>query len=460
MISRQKTELRRLNVFLQPSALILLLAALLTGCASAPAVPAVPTPIPGALYVNAEQSIGASSPLVFGTNYGPWVFLMPAVKPKAIAAGLTYLRYPGGEYGDNADLMEYQIDEAAALAKELGADLSLCVRLMNGTPENAALMVKYANKTKGYNVKYWSIGNEPNLYNSRQDGIKGYDTVRFNQEWRTFAEAMRAVDPTIKLVGPDINQFTANLAGNPKDVNGKDWLTEFLKANGDLVDVVAVHRYPFPRSIGEPLPTIDQLLTSSEEWDQTIPALRQIIKEATGADKPIAVTEINSNWNTVSGGEATPETLANALWWGDALGRLIRNRTDIVAQFLLTSKSGAGGGEMGLLGTYDPRPIYYVYPMYKRFGSQLIQASTDATLLSIYAAKRADGTLTLMVLNRSAQAQTKPLQLIGFKSAGAAEVYRLDEGHKAEQLESQTIAEGAAITLPPYSMTLFVLPVQ
>ncbi len=143
MISRQKTELRRLKSILQPSALIFLLAALLTGCASAPAVPPVPTPIPGALYVNAEQSIGAISPLVFGTNYGPWVFLMPAVKPKAIEAGLTYLRYPGGEYGDNADLMEYQIDEAAASAKELGAELSLCVRLMNGTPENAALMVKF-----------------------------------------------------------------------------------------------------------------------------------------------------------------------------------------------------------------------------------------------------------------------------------------------------------------------------
>ena len=42
--------------------------------------------------------------------------------------------------------------------------------------------------------------------------LPGYETQRFNMEWRKFAEAMRAVDPTIKLVGPDTNQFTADSA--------------------------------------------------------------------------------------------------------------------------------------------------------------------------------------------------------------------------------------------------------
>jgi len=436
---------------------------LLAGCTSIPTTPAatptpiIPTPIPGALFVNAAQAISPISPYVFGTNYGPWVFLMPAVKPLAIDAGLTYLRYPGGEYGDSVDLMEYQIDEAAALAKDLGADLALSVRLMNGTPENAANLVKYSNKTKGYNVKYWSIGNESNLYFKRSDGISGYDVQRFNLEWRKFAEAMRAVDPSIKLVGPDTNQFTANFAANPQDANGKDWLEEFLKANGDLVDVVAVHRYPFPKNMQDLIPTRDELLASSAEWDQSIPALRKLIKDTTGQDKPIAITEVNSNWATVSGADGSPESLYNALWWGDSLGRMVRQGVDIVAQFLLTSKSGAGGGEMGLLGTYEPRLTYYVYPLYQRFGTQLIEASTDKDLVSIYAAKRDDGALTLMVINRSDQAQPLPVQLHGFTPEGAAEVYRLDATHNAEKIESQQIADGSSITLPPYSMTLYVL---
>jgi hypothetical protein len=328
---------------------------------------------------------------------------------------------------------------------------------MNGTVENATNLVKYANQIKKYNIKYWSIGNESNLYFKRSDGIPGYDVQRFNLEWRKFAEAMRTVDPSIKLVGPDTNQFQADSAKNPKDPNGQDWLTEFLKANGDLVDIVSVHRYPFPIVNSDPLPTKEQLLASSAEWDQSIPALRKLIKDTTGQDKPIAITEVNSNWVAVSGGEATPETLYNALWWGDSLGRMMRQGVDIIGQFLLTSHSGAGGGEMGLLAKDKARPIYYVYPMYHRFGTTFLPAAGDDGAVSVFAAKRDDGALTLMVINRSDQAVTKPLQLIGFTPAGAAEVYRLDETHNAEKIESQQIADGSSVTAPPYSMTLYVL---
>jgi hypothetical protein len=431
---------------------------MLTACAGTPAVPSAPTPIPGALYVNAEQPIGAVSPYVFGTNYGPWTFLTLGARPKAKEAGLTLMRYPGGNWGDLNDLMEYQIDEAVALAKELGSEPLISVRLANGSIENAVNLIKYANQTKKYNIQYWSIGNEPSLFATGGASIDGYDTVRYNQEWRQFAEALRAVDPGIKLVGPDTHQFTANLAANPKDLNGKDWLEEFLKANGDLVDVVAIHRYPFPKNMQDLIPTKDELLASSAEWDQTIPALRKLIKDTTGQDKPIGILEINSNWANVSGGEASPETFYNALWWGDVLGRLITQRVDMVGQFVLSM--APGGGELGLFARDDPRPIYYVYPMYRRFGTQLIQASTDVPLLSIYAAKRDDGALTVMVINRSDKPQTQPLQLIGFKPAGAAEVYRLDESHQAEQVESQSIEDGASITLPPYAMTLLVVPVH
>lgn len=448
------------RVYLFSSFILLLL--LLAACTIVPAAPtAVPTepapqPKPGALFLDAANSIGPINLQVLGTNYGPWVFLLPAVKPQAIAAGFKYLRYPGGEYGDNVDLMDYQIDEAAALAKDLGADLAVSVRLMNGTPHNAANLVKYANKTKGYNVKYWSIGNEANLYATRVDGIKGYETVRFNQEWRAFAEAMRTVDPTIKLVGPDTNQFTADFAQNPKDVNHKDWLEEFLEANGDLVDIVAIHRYPFPIDQSNPIPTKEELLASSSEWDQIIPALRKLIKDTTGQDKPIAVTEVNSNWANVSGGEASPETFYNALWWGDALGRMMRQGVDIVAQFSLTSAPGSG--EHGLFARDDPRPTYYVYPMYQRFGKQLVSASTDNADVSILASKRDDGALTLMLINRSPNEATQRLQLIGFTPQGAAEVWRFDETHNAEKIGSQTIEDGASITVPPYSMTLLVVP--
>ena len=85
-------------------------------------------------------------------------------------------------------------------------------------------------------------------------------------------------------------------------------------------------------------------------------------------------------------------------------------------------------------------------------------ASTDKDLVSIYAAKRDDGALTLMVINRSDQEQTLPVQLSGFTPEGTAEVYRFDADHTAEKIEPQQIQDGSKITLPPYSMTLYILP--
>jgi hypothetical protein len=78
--------------------------------------------------------------------------------------------------------------------------------------------------------------------------------------------------------------------------------------------------------------------------------------------------------------------------------------------------------------------------------------------MSIYAARRDDGALTLMVINRSDKEQTLPVQLHGFTPSGAAEVYRLDKSHNAEKIESQQLAEGTSITAPPYSMTLYAIP--
>ncbi len=42
------------------------------------------------------------------------------------------------------------------------------MRLLDGTPEKAAELVRYTNIEKKYGVVYWSIGNEPNLFAEQQ----------------------------------------------------------------------------------------------------------------------------------------------------------------------------------------------------------------------------------------------------------------------------------------------------
>ncbi len=393
------------------------------------------------MAVDAAKDLGAISPLVYGSNYGPWLFVTLQMRQPARDAHLTFMRYPGGNWGDLNDLDEWQIDQFIMLCREIGCQPAISVRLRGGSPEKAAALVQYVNITRGYKVEWWSIGNEPSLY-------PDYDTARYNQEWRQFAAAMRAVDPSIKLAGPDTHQYTAALAFNPKDKNGKDWLEEFLKANGDQVNAVVIHRYPFPGADRTP-PTIAQLRENSKEWDAIIPALKTQVKQFTGKELPVGVTEVNSSWAANAGGEATMDSHYNAIWWGDALGRMIRQGTDIVAQFALV-------GEHGLMSKWDPLPIYYVYRMYQFFGTRLVWSATDDPHVSLYAARRADGALTLMFVNMKDTAVEKTLTVAGFKMGGAAEAWLFDAGHKAEKLPNP--APGEKISLPAQSMLVLVIP--
>jgi beta-xylosidase len=265
---------------------------------------------------------------------------------------------------------------------------------------------------------------------------------------------MLAVDPEIQLIGPELHQYAADLASTPKDSQGKDWMTEFLRANGDLVDIVSIHRYPFPRgTTGTPV-TIDDLRQNSAEWDEIIPYLRGLVQEITGRDIPIAVTEINTHWSKTIQGEATPDSFYNAIWWADVLGRMITQDVYMVNHWLIVS-TGAQGG-WGIVDRGAVRPSYYVFMLYQQFGKQQVYAASGVENVSIYAAQRDDGALTLMVINLADKEQTVSLDLCG-DTPDSAEVWRFDADHTAENLGSQPLSSDA-LALPGQSITLLVLP--
>ena len=413
------------------------------------------------LHIDTTQPLGEISPLVFGSNYGPWVSLRPETLPLADAAGITLLRYPGGEWGDKNELKSFQIDQLVDLARRMGAEPYVCVRLPGGSPEKAAALVKYANIDKQYKIKFWSIGNEPSLYAGSEPGggwVKDavWDTELFNREWRIYAEAMRAVDPSIQLIGPEIHQWSNNPQITPRDPSGRDWMTEFLQANGDLVDIVGFHRYPFPNNQDNTPATLAEMRANGREWNQIIPALRQLIQATTGRDIPIGITEINSHWTSATARETTPDSFFNAIWWADVLGHMIQQRAEMVAQFLLVSGSENG---FGLLGRYEPRPTYYVYQMYKHFGTTLLTSSSDDADVSITAALRADGMLTAMIVNLADGTKQLPLQGV---TGLPQQVLLFDQTHSASEVAPETIVhtsdDDVNVTLPPQSITLLIFP--
>lgn len=401
-----------------------------------------------AIVVDATQPIGDISPYVRGVNYGPLSAVPFDLMPMAEAAGITYMRFPGGRWGDLNNIQTYQIDQFIALARLMNAEPSISVRLEKGTPEQAAQLVRYTNLQKGYNVRYWSIGNEPNLFDN-------YTTIQHNDEWRAIATAMRAVDPNIILIGPDVSQYPGIESQNPKDPDGRDWMREFLTANGDMVDIVSIHRYPFPLGTGGRVTSIQDLRDNSAEWDIIIPFLRGVIQETTGRDIPIAVTEVNSHWSAVIGGEASPDSFYNAIWIGDVLGRLIEQQVSIVAYFDLQSSDNRGG--FGLFSRYAARPSYYTYQMYQRFGSQLLQADSTLEYVSAYAAQREDGAITLILINMDDTTVTSGVNIIGASWPATVEYWLFDAEHLAEYQNDQIWDEEPTLNLPPQSISLYII---
>lgn len=410
---------------------------------------AIRTPPVGGLYVDPAQTLGPISPYLYGSNYGPWIAVPADMLEQTFASGVTVVRFPGGYWGDHNDVKPYHIDAFMSFIQQMGAKATFTVRLLDGTPEQAAEMVRYTNLEKKYGVEYWAIGNEPTLF-ADELKVGSYDTKRYNEEWRAIAEAMRAVDPTIKLIGPEIHQYTDDPNVQYKDVNGLNWMDEFLKANGDLVDVVTFHRYPFGVDI-----TKDDLRQNSKEWDAIIPYLRARIHELTGREIPIAITEINTHYNKAVGGEATPDSHYNAIWLADVFGRMMKNDVLMVNHWLLTSSGGQGS--WGLIGRGELRPSYYTYQMFtQHFGETLLYSASDDPNVTIYAAQRADGATTLLIINLASETVQQTLTVEG-QTAQDAEVWLFDATHSVEQVASLSIGNTTSITLSPESLTLLIL---
>jgi hypothetical protein len=401
-----------------------------------------------ALQVDTSTSLGAVSPQFFGTNYGPWVSLRPETLDLAYDSGITVLRWPGGEWGDRNDIRPYQLDQLITLADAMGAEPYIHVRFLGSEPAVAAEVVRYANVEKGYGIRYWAIGNEPSLFEA---GGHPWNATAFSEEWRKFAEAMKAVDPSILLLGPETHQFTGTPDVDPVDSQGNDWLRTFLAINGDLVDVVTVHRYPFPNT-PERLPaTIEGLRADAPRWTEIAQNLRAVTREITGRDLPIGITEFNSHWSQATQGEATPDSHFSAIWLGDILGRLLVERVEFLTQFLLVSGPDNG---FGIIGRYGPRPAYYTYQMYKSFGRDLVEATSPVDHVGIYAATRDDGALTILLINLADTPVPMPLMVDGAVATEPSSTLLFDSAHAAEQVDA-ILVDGVAM-LPAQSMTLLI----
>lgn len=396
--------------------------------------------------VDASQEINDIHPYVMSVNHSPDGTSLN-VADEAAAINLGFVRFPHGNWGDLNDLTPFQIDLFMTQIRNWGATPSINVRFLNSDPETAANLVRYTNIENDYDVRYWYIGNEPTLYD-------GYTAEQYSQEWREFALAMLEVDPDILFIGPELHQFpdttdTANINYDYKDV----WLREFLLINGDLVDIIAVHRYPFPLNNRDST-TIQQMRENVPRWSTVVQNMREIIDETLGEDRLIGITEVNSHYSNSGGGIATPDSYYNAVWYSGVLTTLIHEEVDIVSYFQLYSVGT--GGQFGILDRYEPRPTYYTFVLYSQMGMTRLQSASSDEYVTALAGSREDGAKTLIITNLYEEDISVTLDLQGFDDLAVSDIQLLSPEIMAESVPIADYLSADSLSIPAQSVILLV----
>jgi len=262
--------------------LSLVLLAAITGCFVTRQITVVPPErdVPTNIMVNVNAVLADVSQHPIGINvnffmdddghFSPKRSTVDALK----AMGVKWLRYPGGEKSDlylwsvppydkprptmartgqgcvtdrwsmfeNYSTFKYDVldfDEFIKMCRQVGAEPVIVVAAdgyLTDYPEHctftnrerlietAAAWVRYANIKKGYNIKYWMIGNEtwhPDNKNSTPQ-VYAQDVIDFSR-------AMKAKDPSIKVI-PNGSSY--------------QWWETVLPAAVDYVDAVCLSNYP------------------------------------------------------------------------------------------------------------------------------------------------------------------------------------------------------------------------
>jgi hypothetical protein len=318
----------------------------------------------------------------------------------------------GGHSNDNNSPNPFddaQLDAAVAYARAVGAQPIMQVPLLADvagavpTAATAAAMVTYANITKGYAVTYWSIGNEPDLYPDQQPTLAGYTPQDFCTSAQSFVAAMKAIDPTIKIVGPELSW---------KYQPGNDWLTPILNGCGALFDVVSIHRYPFAPTASTAAAAVGDAAT----FQGVIARVRGLMAAAGYGDRPLAITETNITYDgspATSTLDGSPGTLAAGLWTADMAGTALSNGLWTMLYWSISE-----GLTLGLLEpppAHAPRPAYWALRLYTQGFSPATLPVTGAPAgMHAYASRNryGDGT-DVIVVSWAATAETVTFAVTG-----------------------------------------------
>ena len=194
-------------------------------------------------------------------------------------------------WSNEAEPSDFGTDEYVQFCRNLKAEPTIVVNVegRGGTAEEAAAWVDYVNGPPGskygslragnghrepYGVKLWEIGNE--IWG---DWVRGHsDAETYALNFNRYQSAMRAADPSIKLIAVGDNDWK--------------WNRTVLKIAGQNLDYLSIHHYyGLTEMKGDPL----NLMAHPLAYEAFYRRMQQLIRETVpGRDIKLVINE----WNT------------------------------------------------------------------------------------------------------------------------------------------------------------------
>lgn len=309
-------------------------------------------------------------------------------------------------------------------------------------PRDLPLLVKHFNKDTHNRVNRWLGGiNEPNIH--------GQDAITYSNNFNANYDAMKTVDPTIKIGGPTTAWYSLS------------FIQPFLTISGSRVDFIDFHGYG-QGAVSQR--TYDQLFAKAVQYEADITDLTNRIKTTIPSRASQIGIEVGE-YDLDYAGHLLEYTQFDNAWGASALGHIIRaGGIDMLyadkGNLLLERGVEIPGGQLD-----ETTPMYHALGMYTgeglfpHFGTTMIQATTTLPNIEIYAS---DNPKNLVVINKDpAQIQNGMFQLNGI-STGTVHIWRKDQTipvtNPPQQVGVVALTNGSfSSALPPFSVTTFVV---
>ena len=355
-----------------------------------------------------------------------------------------------------------------------------------------------------FGIRYWEIGNE--VFENGYYGGEGQEEdlhtpypkeakenakqrkknanlspQAYGKNFVKFAQAMKAVDPRIKVGAALDNPVTGEISRNEytqDPVTGKyvqqdtsvsvkedfgkglDWDKGVLSAACNDIDFVALHWYPADTTQESNYKDLDSYKLLTEPQDglrQILFGLVEQMQKNCGQRArsiQVAFTEVGIPPYIKVTEEVVPGLFA----------------ADLYPSLVEYGVINADWAELhnGVLDEHNkPQSAYFGMQMVRalmNFNDTVLSSSSNSSMLAVHAAKRADGSVGVLLINKDAKnATTVKLSVSGgsFGAKGARFDYGKSnppDGMTVQAKAMEGLSNSMSVSMPPLTATVIVMP--